>query len=353
MAVEGKFMDKIEIKIMQKAIEMLRKTTKLNIKFQEHYINHTPQDKDGFVRIIVQNQEANFAVEVKKTLTQTIVGLVIQQLYLGQPDERFLLVTRYVTPQIADQLKEMDVPFIDTAGNAYINEPPLFIFIKGNKLGETLQGEPVYRLFRAAGLRVIFTLLCNPGLLDAPFREIAKAANVALGTVGGTIRELKKLGFFIEIGKHRRFLVKKADLLNKWVETYPEQLRPKLVRGNYEAMRVTHDWWRQADLYNYKAYWGGEVAAAMLTDYLKPEKITIYAKEPIGKFLLKNKIKKDLNGNIEILKTFWGLEYNWYYRDLVHPILIYADLLATGDARNLEVAKIIYEQELTRYIRED
>jgi hypothetical protein len=38
---------------------------------------------------------------------------------------------------------------------------------------------------------------------------------------------------------------------------------------------------------------------------------------------------------------------------LVHPILIYADLMASGDPRNIETAQIIYEQELAQYFRED
>ena len=80
---------------------------------------------------------------------------------------------------------------------------------------------------------------------------------------------------------------------------------------------------------------------------------SIYTNQPLGKLLLKNKIKKDPNGNIEIFKAFWEFEYNWPHRNLVHPLLIYADLLATGDARNIETAEIIYEQELTRLIRED
>lgn len=36
---------------------------------------------------------------------------------------------------------------------------------------------------------------------------------------------------------------------------------------------------------------------------------------------------------------------------MVHPILVYADLIATGDPRNIEAAKIIYEAEVVQYIR--
>ncbi len=69
----------------------------------------------------------------------------------------------------------------------------------------------------------------------------------------------------------------------------------------------------------------------MLTEYLKPEKITIYTRQPLGDLMLKNKIRKDPKGNIEVFEVFWKFEYEWTYKNLVPPILIYADLMATGD----------------------
>jgi len=36
---------------------------------------------------------------------------------------------------------------------------------------------------------------------------------------------------------------------------------------------------------------------------------------------------------------------------MVHPILAYADLMATGDQRNRETAGIIYEQHIARLVR--
>ena len=68
---------------------------------------------------------------------------------------------------------------------------------------------------------------------------------------------------------------------------------------------------------------------------------------------MKNKIKKDPNGDIEILRVFWKFETDELDKNTVPPLLIYADLLATGDARNIETARMIYEKELNKYIRED
>lgn len=337
-----------EIKLLQKALEILQKITKLTVDIKPNTVRATP-GPDAVIRIALQDMEWHFAVGIKDRLTRA--GLILAVLQLRKFPQKGLLVARYITPPMADRLREMDIPFVDTAGNAYINEPPLFIYIKGNKPVDTYRPEPTTRAFRPAGLQVVFALLCNPGLENAPFREIAKGATVALGTVGRVIQDLKQMGYLIDMGTRGRRLIRKDNLLARWVAAYPEQLRPKQLIGRYTA--TNHDWWRHAQLHTLKAYWGGEIAATMLTKYLKPQNATIYTNQPLGKLLLKNKIKKDPNGDIEILKAFWEFEYNWPHRNLVHPLLIYADLLATGDARNIETAQIIYEQEFTRLIRED
>ena len=58
-------------------------------------------------------------------------------------------------------------------------------------------------------------------------------------------------------------------------------------------------------------------------------------------------------GDVEILERFWQPEEAWPYEDMVHPILVYADLIATGNQRNIETAKVIYEQYIVRLVRED
>lgn len=124
-----------------------------------------------------------------------------------------------------------------------------------------------------------------------------------------------------------------------------------MIVGRYQAN--VDKWWEFTQIRDFNAYWGGEVAAAKITQYLKPEIATIYIRDNPAKFLLHNKLVKKPNGNVEILEAFWGIEYNWPYKELVPPLLIYADLIATGDTRNIETAKIVYEQELTRFIGED
>jgi hypothetical protein len=225
-----------------------------------------------------------------------------------------------------------------------------FHFVKGNK-PDIAKVPPPKRTFKPAGLRIIYAFLCNPGLENKTYREIAAETGVALGTVDWIMRELKELGFLLDMGKRGQRLIQKENLLQRWVTAYPEQLRPKLPLGRF---RGEYGWWQQKTLDPFKAQWGGEVAAAKLTQYLQPQIITIYATpQELDQLLIKNRLKRDQTGDVEILKRFWKPAEIWKYEDLVHPILIYADLLATGNERNIETAKMIYDQHIVQLIRED
>ena len=330
------------------ALGAFQKATGLNVDIHDYGYDELGYP-DAFMRIAYEDVELDFAVEVKLGINRATIGVVAQE-FFNFP-EKGLLITRYVNPKIAELLREMDIPFIDTVGNAYIKQPPIYIFIKGNKLTDKPRPEQIQRAFRPAGLQVLYALLCNPGIENEPLRGIANAADVALGTVNWVMKELERMGYLIEMGRRERKLVRKDKILKRWVTAYPEQLRPKQFKGRFRA--VNYDWWKDIKIEDFGAYWGGEVAAAFLTKYLRPEIATIYTKQPIGKLIFKNKLKKDPDGNVEILNLFWNFKFNEFNNNLVHPILVYADLMATGDKRNIETAGIIYDTEIARFIRED
>lgn len=146
------------------------------------------------------------------------------------PDPReVIVVAREVTAELAERLRENNVQFMDEAGNAYINKPPMYIFIKGNRRKKAAAAPTTGRAFKQTGLKVLFAFLCNPGLQNEPYRTIAVRTGVALGMVNWVMGELKTLGYLIEMGKGRgrRFkLVEKERLLDRWVTAYAEQLRP-------------------------------------------------------------------------------------------------------------------------------
>ena len=307
---------------------------------------------DAIGHLNIDGTDETVVIEIKARLTNAMLGAVAHQLQqLKKNHEHGLLVTDYVNPIMAERLKELGIFFIDTVGNAYLNLLPVLVYIRGNKPEKQAGTANKTRAFQPTGLKVLFAFLCNPELVNAPYRDIAYAANVALGTVGWVINDLKELGYIAELGKGRRVIRGRKKLLDRWVTTYPEQLRQKLVIGRYTVRDKT--WWKQAALHNFHAYWGGEVAAAKMTKYLKPEQITIYVREQAARLQLEFGMKKDPDGEIELLKVFWDRQCDFDDKDVTPTLLTYADLLTTGDQRNIDTATIIYDQYLAEFIAED
>lgn len=306
---------------------------------------------DRLIRLTVQGQRLEYYAEIMVALTAvTRAQELIWLANRAQLKHPLLLITRYVNPQMAERLRRGGMEFIDAAGNAFINRPRLYIFMKGNRPPEAAMPARPKRVFRPTGLKVIYAFLCKPGLENKTYREIAAAAGVALGTIGWFMRDLKEAGFLLDMGKQGKKLTQKEKLLQRWVTAYPGQLRPKQMLGRY---RGEYGWWQDKRLNPLKAQWGGEVAAARLTQYLKPQVVTVYTTAGyLNEFLLDNRLKKDPYGDVELLERFWTPGEIWRHEDLVHPVLVYADLLATGDERNIETAKMIYEQHIVRLIRE-
>jgi len=296
---------------------------------------------DALVRVRHGDQEILYAAEVKRGLRPALLGAVLQQ--LERLGEQALLVADYVTPPLADALRARRVAFIDAAGNAYLDRPPLLVWVKGQRPKERAVPQPMGRAFQASGLQVIFALLCHHEQVDHPYREIAKLAGVAHGTVGWVMAELPKLGFVAEVGRKRR-LLQPERLLQQWVEAYARTLRPKLILGRFKAEKL--DWWETVDPLKYGLTMGGEGAAARLTRHLRPGTLTFFGTKAEPRFLLDHRLRTDPSGEVEILHRFWLFDND--DPALAPTLLVYADLLAIGDARCLETAKRLYEGILAR-----
>lgn len=288
--------------------------------------------KDAVLRLRIDDLEVLYDAELKRGLRRATLGAALHQ--MARYGEKALLVTDYITPQMADELRERDVQFVDAAGNAYLRHPPLYVWVKGQRPPEDTVGlAPTGRAFRPTGLQVLFTLLCRPEVADLPYREIAVQAGVAHGTVGWVMADLPKLGFIAEVHGKRR-LIDAERLLDQWVIAYARTLRPKLILARYEAAKL--DWAEAIDAPQYGLLLGGEPAAARLTRNLRPGTVTFYGEKANPRLLIDQRLQPNRQGNVEILRRFWT--FNGETPGMVPHLLVYADLLAIGDTRCIETA---------------
>ena len=338
--------------ILLTALDALRRTTGLIGRL----IEREPLVTQGFrgnalIEIEVNGHCHKYFFEIKRVDRFATLGGIKNQ--LGLYHDQALLVTPRVTTEIAEKCRELDLQFIDTAGNAYLHGPNYIVLVKGQRLDDggniQLPEDGVKRVGTATNLRVIFTLLCDPALLNAPYRAINQAAGVALGAVGWVFFDLNTRGYTAG-NKGDRVLLNRNELVQEWATNYPIKLRQKLNPRRFRA--PTTDWWKEVNITNYGAQWGGEVAAEKLTGYLRPQTFTIYlhneqTKKNLTRMVADNKLRADAQGEIEILEAFWDFGEPVPLPETVPPLLAYADLIATLDPRNLEVAKLINEQYLT------
>lgn len=306
---------------------------------------------DALVRIRYGKEaDALYAAEIKRWLTPANLGPIVTQLRdLGTAA---LLVTEYATPQVAEKLKELDIQFVDTAGNAYLRGPNFLIWLTGRRPRTTHKQPRAGRAWQPTGVKLIFALLCNPDWIALGYRELAARAGVANGTVGWVMRDLVEQGFLVLARRRKipRRLHNRRKLLDRWVEVYTGTYRQTTLLRRYRG--ETTDWWKNLDTPRYDVLIGGEAAAALLTEYLKPGAITIYTRPDNLRFIVEQKLREAPDGDVEVRQRFWPFDYKWEHPDLVPPVLIYADLLATGDARCIETARRIYDGHLARLFTE-
>ncbi len=340
-----------EQEILEKAIDALQRETNARVDnklFEPAKGNNRP-DAELWIEL-PGGENKKFLVEIKRTLTEATATRLARD--HANELRNYIVVTNHLHRKFAKMMKDLGVQFIDTAGNMFINHPPAFIFIHGYPREDLTYGLAYGEgMFGRAGIKVIFALLCKGNLWNANYREIRTAADVALGTVANTMKELTQKGYLVEQINKQKNLIRRKELLNKWTDAYVEKLRPKIILGRYKFTRP--DFWQQADLTRLDALWGGETAAYMMTRYLKPEITTIYADRPFNDLILDLKLRRDNDGDVEIRERFWNFETIEDNQKIVPPLLVYADLIATGDARNIEVAKIIYDDYLETYLAQE
>lgn len=302
---------------------------------------------DAIIELKHPNGTQRYFVECKSTIDRTAqINQVLQ--HLERLGDQGLLITPYLSRELAEYCRVIDQQFIDLSGNAYLHAPGLFIFMTGEKrTAARIADVKTKGLTNSAALRVVFALLSDPVLLNSPFKHIASTAGVSLGTAYNALDDLQRRGYLLNSGgAGRRKLLEPDRLIDEWAINYPTTLRTKLHPRRFSA--PDPDWWRSASLDAFRCAWSSEVAAYKMTGYLKPVTQTLYVGQEdmdgVIKVLVKqHRIKPDPDGSIEILEQFWQTE-----RDtqscLAPPLLVYAELLALMDPRANEAASMIREK---------
>lgn len=336
------------LSIPDKAIAALRETTGLQVR------EPVPSDeKQGHLLIQMDGQSHKLAYEIQAHVDRRDKLITFRVRQYGA-----VLITRSLSPMLAQQCRELDIQFIDTAGNCYLRQQGLYVFVSGAK--ETVKGQSPERGLTPAALRVVFAVLTRPDILNSNVRKIGEVASISHGAASAALIALEERGFLSNSETGRRLLERPERWLDTWTEGYLGRIRPKLdkirmsaplplaalIERVSPAMGEVVLGGEAAAMANNVAL-GGEAAAAKRGQGLKPGTLTLYAhfQDPhvLKDFVQQHKLRRDPNGPIEIVSMFWNTMELENFPTVPAP-LIYADLIGIGDARTMEIAKALRKE---------
>ena len=286
--------------------------------------------------LIINNVE--FACEVKIQVSKANYNLVLQQMrkLKEEVDLPLLLASHYFAPDVFESFSAEGISVVDSSGNCKIEAKQLFINIIGQK--STPIKQPKGKAFNEAGLKAVFYFLLNDTNINQPYRQISNNTGLSLGTITNVVEELLYEKFVIKTSKGR-ILKNKRALLDTWQVHYNQTLKPKLLLKTMEF--VDSDSRKDWELIALPdgVCWGGEGGAYLTSKYLIPEQFDIYTEGPSINLMMTRKMRFEENGSIHVYQKFWRSQH-----ERVAPmILIYADLMGSGNSRCIETAQKLIE----------
>lgn len=261
---------------------------------------------------------------------------------------KILALGTSISARSADALQREGINYVDLRGNAYIEFDDILIDIQRRPSARSsfhvgVDRQPADRtgnLFTTKRVQILFALLAWPHLVKSPLRSIAEVSRTSLGQTQKTLQLMEEQGFLTTQGG--RVLRRREDLLQLWVSAYPSLIGASARQRGFAGS--PEGWLPVA---GQTLYISGEAAAPGIRN---SETLTLYAETFDPQLAVVNRWRHDPDPNIFVRSQFW--------RDPSHQdrsatgdvlrapdLLIYADLLASGDGRQAEAAHQLRESK--------
>lgn len=316
--------------ILNLAKENVETTSRLKLDWSE-------RGGDAWIRILSGDHNIlTFKAEVKERVGAQHLDQIKQ---LSKENKDFLLVSGALSSSVKEKLRESHISYLEANGNMHLERGDTLLWIETQKPLDLKKGEPGNRAFTKTGLKVLFHFLIYPEWIKLSFREIAEKTGASLGNVSNILKSLEDSGFLLRKSKTELIWNNRKQLLDKWISYYQDILKPSLLLGTF---RLVNDW-KSLKLQAGQSWWGSEPAADLLTNYLHPGEWTLYTRESKQDLIKNYQMIPDPNGPVKAYRAFWTFDHP----GLVAPaLLVYADLINTGNSRCLETALLIWQNEL-------
>jgi hypothetical protein len=323
--------------IVHIALENLLQNTGITAMWNEN----ATDGLDGALYITIDDHTVELNVAVRNELRNHQLPALFEQ---AARNGNLMVVANHIFPKIKEALRQHDIAYLETNGNIWLKKNGILLWIDTQKPVQTKKSKG-NRAFTKTGLKVVLHFLLHEQDINLPYRDIAAITEVGLGNINYIMTSLHEMGFLLKVGGKQYKLINQRQLLDKWMTAYAERLRPALNIGTFRFLKQDDFLnWKNLPLKENNTWWGGEPAGDILTNYLRPEILTLYTTETRNEIIKNYRLIPDENGKVKVFKKCWSTdEAN---SSTAPPLLVYTDLMNEGDRRCLEAAKKIYDEYL-------
>ena len=324
--------------LINTALENFQRRTGIKTKWEGEKL---PEKIDGILDFTYDGKKHKAIIEAKSEIRGHQLPALIE---LRDKYETVVVIAEYIFPKIKEQLRELGIGYIEKNGNTFYKKANIFLWLEDQKTA-TPEKDKTGRAFTKTGLKLVFHFLLEEPLVNLTYRQLAERTKIGFGNINFIMTDLKEQGFLLQVNKDRFKLNRKKQLLEKWMVGYEQKLKPALVIDTFRFLNqddFIH--WQKLKLRQGHTFWGGEPAAQKLTNYLRPGELTMYTLEKRMELTKNYKLVPGENGNVKVFQKFWNNNEN--DKQIAPPLLVYVDLMLTGDRRCIETAEKIYNEYL-------
>lgn len=288
----------------------------------------------GTVALPTNEGQKVLPVHIKQGARAEVLPAEAQQLHDRFP-EGVVVAQTYINPGMASRYRRLGLFYADLAGNAWIRQPGLYLFVEGRRrpasAPDSVAGP---RPMTTSWLRLGYVLMARPSLSDVPIRQLADAAGLSVGATHRALDELTAQGHIVQ-GRGGRSLRRMQELAERWVIGYSARLLPTLETRYWRGPEPNS--WVLEGLAR-----GATIAGEAIEPAIQhPACTTLFDDPPYVALVRRGRLRPVVDpstetANVVTRKRFWN-EGALQLGGVASPMLTSAELLASPDERLREV----------------
>ncbi|HYQ29174.1 MAG TPA: type IV toxin-antitoxin system AbiEi family antitoxin [Polyangiaceae bacterium] len=290
---------------------------------------------------------ARLSFEVRTTRTHLsyplAAGIIEEAKHTEVP---WLLFAPYVPGPIGQHLVSQQVSYVDSVGNCHVETREMLVaHIEGRKPVR----EPGVRMPGVTSHQLLFALLAQPDLAEAPVRRIALAAGIGRSAAQEQLGRLNMQGlldYYAPSG-----LLQGRELLDRWLTAYAESVRPSWLIARCRP-QVSDPQALEALIEGVcgNGIWafGGAAAASRMLRFERGTETVLHLPEIPRDLLERLQVVPAADGPLTLLRTPGALAYRGAMPHLAHPLLVYSELLTSTEPQAARAANALREQFLAK-----